>query len=135
MHMFIQLLNVCLWKHMGKCTVWKFLSALRRVGIYSCLKICSECNIYTLFDGLTYTCNACGYFAWCVIMSSHNEQNVHSYFILSHWIRDLLFHYYFIFSSHLAFTCSFQITSYMCSLSEHSIACIRSAWKYKNNIN
>ena len=44
----------------------------------------SNNNIYTLFDGLAY--NTCGYFA-------SNEQNVHSYYMLNHRIRGLLFHF------------------------------------------
>ena len=44
-------------------------------------------NKYILFDGLTY--NTRGYFASCVYTS--NEQNVRSYYMLNHRIRDLLF--------------------------------------------
>ena len=56
-------------------------------------------NKYTLFDGLTY--NTRGYFASCVVFGARkntsNEQNVRSYYMLNHRIRDLLFHHSSIF--------------------------------------
>ena len=48
-------------------------------------------NTYTLFDGLAY--NTRGYFAtWEARKTTSNEQNVRSYYMLNHRIRDLLFH-------------------------------------------
>ena len=62
-------------------------------------------NKYTSFDGLTY--NMREYFASCIVFygarkNTSDEQNFHSYYMLNHRIRDLLFHQ-FPFSSILAF--------------------------------
>ena len=81
----------------------RIYNELIRVYILPTLKMIfvqAVLNTYTLFDGLAY--NTCGYFASCVVFfpnpagarkNTSNEQNVRSYYMLNHRIRDLLFHY------------------------------------------
>ena len=53
-------------------------------------------GINTPYHGLT--CNMYRYFAsYVVFFRSSHEKNVRSYFMLNHWIRDLLMYYYFVF--------------------------------------